>query len=420
MASLSFGVFAIVTAEFLPVSLLTPMAHDLRISEGLAGQTVTATAFVAAIAGPMVVLWTGKTDRRPVVLGLTALLIASSLVVALAGNVVVLLAARMAFGVALGGFWSMAAPLARRLVPVPLFPRAMSVIFAGVSVATVCAAPLGAYLTSLWGWRPTFAASAGLGAAAFLVQWLTLPNLPPVAPPSLKTFVAVLKRPPVLIGLATVLLTQSGHFGGLTYLRPFLEQVPRLDVGAISLLLLGFGVSGFFGNLIGGVIAGRNARVAVAAAAALLAVSTAVLFLGGHVAAVTDASVIAWGFAACWFLVAVSTWNVNAASDLAESVSALTLVTFQVAIASGATLGGLLVNASGPRTVMAHTAVAAALGAGLMFGIAPAALRRFGRAAERTGSNTQARQPLQPNLEAKRSQPRWLACTGTTATTPKC
>ena len=376
VASLSFGVFAIATDEFLPVSLLTPMAHDLRISDGLAGQSVTATAAVAAIAGPAVVISTGRTDRRPVVLGLTALLVGSSAIKALAGNVVMLLLARMAFGIALGGLWSMAAALARRLVPRQFFSRAMSVIVAGVSMASVCAAPLGAYLTSFWGWRLTFAASAGLGVVAFAAQLLSLPKLPPIAPPSLRTFLDVLKRPAVAVGLVTVLLAQSGHFGGLIYTRPFLEQVPRLGADAISLLLFCRGVSGFLGNLVGGAIAGRNALVAVSAAAALLAGSAAALFLAGDVAAVAYAGTVAWGFAATWFLVAVSTWNTDGASDLAESVGALALASFQVAIAAGATLGGFLVDASGPRAVVAYMTVASALGAVLMFCLVPMTLRR--------------------------------------------
>ena len=90
----------------------------------------------------------------------------------------------MLLGIGLGGFWSMAAAMAMRLVPMRLMPRAMSIIFTGVSVATVCAAPVGAYVGDIWGWRAAFVIAAVVGAVALLVQMLTLPKLPPSALPS--------------------------------------------------------------------------------------------------------------------------------------------------------------------------------------------------------------------------------------------
>src|SRR6186713_2653284 len=144
VASLSLGVFGLVTAEFLPASLLTAMAADLHVTAGAAGQAVTATALVGAVAAPAIPLLTARFDRKRVLLTLTALLFVSNLLAAMAGSLAVLLFARVVLGVALGGFWSMAAALAMRLVPERLFPRAMSLVLTGVSIATVCAAPVGA------------------------------------------------------------------------------------------------------------------------------------------------------------------------------------------------------------------------------------------------------------------------------------
>src|SRR5688572_16895960 len=126
VASLTLGVFGLVTAEFLPASLLTPLARDLGISEGTAGQAVTATAVVGAIAAPTMAIITRRIDRRLVMWGLTLLLIGSSLLSALAWSLPVLLSARVLLGIALGGFWSMSAAVTLRLVPAHLFPRAMS------------------------------------------------------------------------------------------------------------------------------------------------------------------------------------------------------------------------------------------------------------------------------------------------------
>ena len=154
--SLALGVFALVTAEFLPASLLTPMARSLDVSEALAGQAVTATAVVAFFSGLLAAVVTRGLDRRVVLMGFSTLLIASNLLVAFAPNLPLLLLARVLLGVALGGFWSMATAVAIRLVPPAMVPRALSVVFSGVSVATIVAVPLGSYLGGLYGWRIVF------------------------------------------------------------------------------------------------------------------------------------------------------------------------------------------------------------------------------------------------------------------------
>jgi len=374
VVSLSLGVFGLVTAEFLPASLLTRLAHDLGVSDGAAGQAVTATALVAALAGPAVVIGTGRVDRRYVVWGLSLLLILSNLMAAAATSLPVLLLARMVLGVALGGFWSLAAALALRLVPPALMPRAMAIIFTGVSLATVCAAPVGAYLGEAWGWRPTFVLAAGLGALALLVQAMTMPALPPMAAPSLSTMLAVLRRPSVRVGFLVVLLVVSGHFAGFTYIRPFLEDVPRLSIESISAVLLAFGVGGFFGNLVGGALTERSARLAVAFAALLLGAAALVLGAYGFFPPVAAVATALWGFGFGAFPVGIQTWTTRAAADHAESAGALLLTTFQIGIAAGAVLGGLLVDGFGAPGAIFYCGGAVLLGGAAMLwlGRAPA------------------------------------------------
>lgn len=364
--SLSFGVFGLVTAEFLPASLLTPMAAELGVSNGAAGQAVTATAVVAAFAGPLLVLGSGRIDRQKIVWALTAMLVVSSLLAAFATNISVLLLARALLGFALGGFWAMVAALALRLVPTAMVPRAMSIIFTGVSVATVFAAPLGAFLSGLWGWRVTFMAAAGIGVVALLVQLATLPKLPPVAAPGLSSFAIVLKRRSVQIGLGTVLLVISGHFAGFTYIRPFLEQVSGLGIQTISLALLAFGIGGFLGNLAGGVIAEKSARIAVGSGSLLLAGAALTLIVWGATGSVAFAATALWGFAFGGFPVSISSWNARVAPDQAESAGAMLATSFQVAIASGAVVGGLLVDGMGPVGVIGYALVVILAGALLM------------------------------------------------------
>lgn len=362
VVSLSLGVFALVTAEFLPISLLTPIAADLGISNGAAGQAVTATAVVGAIAAPAVVIGTAKIDRRLVVWGLSLLLVFSNLLAAIASDIWILLAARIGVGIGLGGIWALAAALALRLVPARLMPRAMSIIFTGMTAATVCAPALGAYLGDILGWRATFLAAAGIGALALLAQLVTLPSLPPMTPPSFGTFLQLMYLPRVRVGLIMVLLVISGHFAGLTYVRPFLEQVPKMDVEMLSLALLALGVGGFFGNLAGGFLAERSAKLAVCLAALMLAAMTLGLLVYGASPNLAFAATAAWGVAFGAFPVGIQTWTTQAAPDHAESAGALLVSTFQVAIASGAIVGGILVDGYGAPGAIASCSIAALAG----------------------------------------------------------
>jgi predicted MFS family arabinose efflux permease len=375
VASLSLGVFGLVTAEFLPASLLTAMAADLHITAGAAGQAVTATALVGAVAAPSIPVLTRRFDRRSVLLALTCMLVVSNVISATANSLAVLMVARVLLGIALGGFWSMAGALAMRLVPERLFARAMSLVLTGVSVATVCAAPVGAWMGDLWGWRSAFIAAGVVSLVTLAAQVFTLPALPPKDRPSLRVFGELLRRPGIRMALLAVLLVVSGHFAGFTYIRPLMEDVTGLGVQAISAILLGYGIGGFFGNFAGGWIAGRSERHAIVAGGALITVMAAGLLVAGSSQVVTAIAVSLWGFAFGAFPVGFQTWIVRAAPDHAEGAGGLLVAAFQVAIAAGAIGGGLLVDRVGALGAPGFAAVAVALGAVLTLRYGPRTVR---------------------------------------------
>jgi DHA1 family purine ribonucleoside efflux pump-like MFS transporter len=375
IASLALGVFGLVTAEFLPASLLTAMATDLGVSDGAAGQAVTATAIVGAIAAPTIPVLTRNFDRKQVIIALTLLLVLSNVMAVTAANLPVLLVSRVMLGVALGGFWSMAAALAMRLVPEKLFARAMSAILTGVSVATVCAAPIGAYMGNLWGWRSAFVAAGVLSVITLAVQVVAIPKLPPRDHPSLKILFELLRRGDVRVALLAVLLVISGHFAGFTYIRPLMENVTHLSVNTISAILLGYGVGGFLGNFAGGFIAERSERYAVVCGGAMIAILAATLWVAGSSAVVAAVAITLWGFAFGAFPVGFQTWIVRAAPDHAEAAGGLMVAAFQVAIASGAIGGGVMVDHVGALGGPIFATIALTLGTLLTLRYGPRAVR---------------------------------------------
>ncbi len=351
--ALALGVFGLVTAEFLPASLLTPIARELGISEALAGQAVTTTAVVAFFAGLLAAVVTRGLDRRLVLMGFSTLLILSNLLVAVAPNLLFLLLARVLLGVALGGFWSMATAVAMRLVPPPLVPRALSIVFSGVSLATIVAVPLGSYLGGLYGWRVVFLLAAGIGVITLLAQAATLPRLANLGSARLGTLVEVLRRPGIGLGMVCVVLVFSGHFGLFTYVRPFLESAGGVDVDGIALTLMAFGLANFAGTLLAGVLLEHSLRLTLALMPLLIAAAGLGL-AGDHGGLPVQASLVAlWGLAFGTMPVAWSTWLARAVPDEAESGGGLIVAAVQLAITIGAAGGGAIYALAGVAGVFA-------------------------------------------------------------------
>ncbi|MEX3020890.1 MFS transporter [Kluyvera sp. STS39-E] len=355
--SLALGVFGLITAEFLPASLLTPMASSLGVTEGVAGQTVTATALVALVTGLLITSATKSIDRRWVLMFFTVLQIVSSLMVAFAPSLHVLLIGRLLLGVAIGGFWAMSTATAMRLVPAKDVPKALSIIFGGVSIATVVAAPLGSYLGSLIGWRNVFILCVIPGVLALFWQLWVLPSMRPENSGNLGTLFRVLRRPGMIGGLLATIFIFSGHFAFFTYLRPFLETVGRANVETISLILLGFGVANFIGTSIAGYLLARNLRLTLALVPFAMGVLALTMVAYGHLALVDGLLVTLWGFAFGLVPVGWSTWLATTVADEAESAGGLMVASIQLAISAGAAGGGLVFDMNGANGVFTASGV---------------------------------------------------------------
>ena len=355
--SLAMGVFGLLTAEYLPASLLTLMSTDLGVSEALAGQAVTVTAVVALFAGLLVPGLTRSIDRRWVLLGFSTLMVASNLLVAVSSSFAVLLVMRILLGVALGGFWSMAAAVAMRLVPSALLPRALSIIFSGIAIGTVVAVPLGSYLGGLYGWRSAFFAAAAVGMVTLAFQSFTLPRLAPRRPARLRTVLEVLQRPGIAMGMFGCVLVHSGHFAMFTYVRPFLEGTTGIGAQGLSLMLLGFGVANFVGTLLAGRLLERYPLATLVLMPALVGVAALALVL--LPASVPGQAVLlaVWGMAFGGVPVAWSNWVANAVPDQAESAGGMVVASVQSAIATGAAAGGAVFSLGGSAGVFVAAAV---------------------------------------------------------------
>lgn len=352
--------FALVSAEFLPAGLLTPMARDLGISEGTAGQVVTATASIGAVTALFSNVLIGKLNRKAVLVGLSALAIGSNLLAALATDFWLLLLGRAGLGVALSGFWALSVAVVARLVGANATGRGMAIVTLGVSLATIAAPSMGALISDWIGWRVATGMTAGLAALAMLLQILSLPTLPATTSNSLSDVFRLTKRRTVQLGMLAILLLMTGHFAGSVYVRPFLEQVTLLGTGPIALALLGFGIAAVIGNVAGGRLADANIRMALAVTGALMAFATFALVNWGAHSGIAFALVALWGLAFGMAPVVLPTNLSRGAGDALEAAGSLMVVSFQVAISIGAVFGGYIVDHHGASGPLVMTAVLAA------------------------------------------------------------
>jgi len=349
--ALALGVFGLIVAEFLPASLLTPMAASLHVSEGMAGQAVTATALIALVTGLVITPVTKSIDRRWVLMFFSVLQIISSLMVAFAPSLNILLLGRLLLGIAIGGFWSMSTATTLRLVPAAMVPKALAIIFSAVSIATVVAAPLGSYLGAVIGWRNVFIICALPSVVALLWQLWVLPSMRPESVGSFATLFRVLARPGMIGGMLATILIFSGHFAFFTYLRPFLETVALTSVEGVSLILLGFGVANFIGTSVAGYLLSKNLRLTLALVPFVMSLLALLMVMFGHVALLDAFLVAVWGFAFGLVPVGWSTWLATTVPDEAESAGGLLVASIQFAISAGAAGGGLIFDMSGASGV---------------------------------------------------------------------
>lgn len=352
VASVALGAFAIVTSEFLPVGLLPAVAADLSVSHGTAGLMVTMPGVTAAVAAPGVTVLAGRMDRRMLVWALTLVLAAASLLSAAAPNFGTLLVGRVLLGVSLGGFWSIAASLAGRLVPARHAGRALSVILAGISFATIVGVPVGVLVSSYLGWRATFGAVAVLAFAVVAVQVAVLPSLPATHALTFRSIARSLKIRATRVGFLVGLSVITGHFGAYTYVAPFLEHDAGVSPTVVGPILLAYGVAGLAGNFLAGMTIGRNLRLTLAITVALLGGSALLMPVLGRTQIGATGLLVLWGLAFGALPMCMQTWVFRSAPEAPEGASALLVTVFQVCIASGAAAGGVVVDTAGTPAVM--------------------------------------------------------------------
>ncbi|MHA4818069.1 MFS transporter [Streptomyces aculeolatus] len=364
VAAVTLGIFAIVTTEILPIGLLTGIGAGFAVSDGMAGLMMTMPGLLAALSAPLVTVASARVDRRLMLCTFTALLAGANFLGAAAPDYWIVLASRVVVGVVIGGFWSIGASLAERLVPAPAVGRARTVIFSAVPLGSVLGVPAGTLLGDLAGWRTAFAALGALAVGVLVMLLVFVPPLPPTRTTRLHVLRGMLRGVNTRFALVLTVLIVLAHFGAYTYVTPFLEQVTDAGPRLVTGLLLVYGAAGIAGNFLGGALVARRPRATFGLVAAVIAAATLLLPVLGRWQFGAAALLVLWGVAYGAVPVASQTWFAKAAPHAPEAAAVLFTASFQATISVGALAGGVAVDQASPSAVMTlggGTAVLAAV-----------------------------------------------------------
>ncbi|MEU6857772.1 MFS transporter [Glycomyces sp. NPDC046736] len=357
--AVALSTFSVVTAEMMPVGLLTPIAADLGVAPGLAGTSLTITGIVAAVLAPLTPTLIGRSDRRTVIAAFLGVLAVGNALSAVATGFALFALGRVLIGVAMGVVWSLAAGIGPRLAPERHVGRAMTIVFSGVSIAMVAGVPLGTFAAGLLDWRAAFIGLAALSAAAAVLVLTRLPRLPAAERASLRGLFSPWRHRGVATGLLITALVVIGHFAGYTYVRPVLES-GDMTPGFIVAALVAFGGAGVVGNFIIGAYAAREPRRALLIAVGGIVIAAALLPFAVADAITALITVALWGLVYGSITASTGAWIRAADPTHVEQSSAMWSGVFNASIALGALVGGVVFEAaSGP--ILLWTAAALVL-----------------------------------------------------------
>ncbi|QJE99231.1 MFS transporter [Luteolibacter luteus] len=344
--ALTVGAFGIGTTEFVIMGLLQQVAADLQVTIAAAGLLISGYALGVFLGAPVLTLATSRWPRKSVLLALMGIFIVGNVVCAVASNYALLMVARVITSMAHGTFFGVGAVVATTLVNEERKASAISVMFTGLTFATLIGVPAGAWLGLQLGWRATFWAVAILGVLGLAaIAWLVPAEKGKAeAPSDIRSEIAAVTGAKVLSGLLMTVLSWAGVFAVFTYIQPILTGISGFSEKAVSPILLAFGGGMIVGNLIGGRLADRRLTATLFGSLIFLAAVLGLMSFAIHSKA---AVVVFTGLLGAGAFATVAPLQMrvlrHAGSGSQTLASSLNIGAFNLGNAIGAWLGGFVI-----------------------------------------------------------------------------
>ncbi|WP_462158882.1 MFS transporter [Pseudoalteromonas sp. GB56] len=350
LIALTLSAFAIGTTEFVIVGLVPTIATDLGVSLPSAGLLVSLYAMGVAVGAPVLTALTGKWNRKYVLLALMSLFVLGNLLAWQAPSYETLILARILTGLAHGVFFSIGSTIATGLVAKDKEASAIAIMFTGLTVALVTGVPLGTWIGQSFGWRATFLVVSMLGLIALIGSAILVPNnLKQAKSAKLSEQLNVLTQPRLLLVYLMTALGYGGTFTAFTYLAPILELEAGFSASMVGIIMLVYGVSVAIGNIWGGKLADRKGpTTALTLIFSGLAITLLILTFTMSSQLLAVLTVLVWGAFAFGNVPALQVYVVQLAEkytpNAVDVASGLNIAAFNVGIAIGSVVGGLVVQ----------------------------------------------------------------------------
>lgn len=342
--ALTAGAFGIGTTEFVIMGLLMQVAADLQVTIAAAGLLISGYALGVFVGAPLLTAATSRMPRKAVLVALMVIFTVGNLACAIAPNYTVLMIARVITSLAHGTFFGVGAVVAAGLVSADRKASAISIMFTGLTVATLLGVPAGAWLGLQFGWRATFWAVTAIGVIATMIIATLVPaDRSDAAPMAFRQELKAVARPQVMLGLSMTVLGFGGMFTVYTYIQPLLTQISGFSDEAVSPILLVFGVGMIAGNLLGGRFADRRLAPALLGTLFALASVMALMTFALRSQWATVLFVGLLGAAAFATVSPLQLWVLQKAGGAQSLASSLNIGAFNLGNAFGAWLGGMVI-----------------------------------------------------------------------------
>jgi predicted MFS family arabinose efflux permease len=342
------GFIAILT-ETMPAGLLPQIGRDFGISEALSGQLVSLYAFGSVVAAIPIIAATRSWRRKHALLLAVGGLFLFNAVTALATDYFVTLGARFVAGMAAALTWGLLAGYARRMVPYHLQGRALAIVGVGQPIALSLGVPLGTWLGTLLDWRVIFGMISMLTLALFVWILAAVPDYPGQAYQQRQPIRKVFMLPGIRSVLFVVFVWILAHNILYTYIAPFMAHVGLVD--RLDLILLIFGCSSIIGIWIIGLLIDVRLRFLTLISLAGFALVSTIMGIAGEAHAITYLGVSIWGLTFGGAPTLLQTAIADAAGEGADVAQSMLVTIFNLAVAGGGVIGGLLLDHTGAGSI---------------------------------------------------------------------
>ncbi|GHG07292.1 MFS transporter [Streptomyces filamentosus] len=389
LLALAIGAFGIGTTEFVIMGVLPQVAGDFGVTIPTAGWLVSGYALGVVVGAPLLTVLGTRVSRKKMLMFLMGLFIAGNALSAVAPGFGVMLAGRIVASLAHGAFFGIGSVVAADLVAPQKKASAISLMFMGLTVANIVGVPGGTYIGQVAGWRVTFGLVAALGVVGLLGVARLVPEAGRLESVSVRGEFAAFRNVQVWLAMAMTVLGYGGVFAAITYITPMMTEVAGYTEGAVTWLLVLFGIGMFLGNLLGGKFADRALMPMLFTALAALTAALLLFTATAHnkiLAALTLSLIGALGFAT---VPPLQKWVLDQASAAPTLASAANIGAFNLGNALAAWLGGVVI-AAGLGLTAPNWVGALLSGTALLLALLAAHLDRRTRRASRvvTGSTT--------------------------------